>query len=75
MSQADFVQYQQAMINDLKQRPQTLNEEADRYSRDFDRQNYDFDTRQKLMEQVQQLTPSGLADFFHQAVMQKKAWQ
>ncbi|MCU7366566.1 pitrilysin [Pantoea stewartii] len=72
MSQADFVQYQQAMINDLKQRPQTLNEEADRYSRDFDRQNYDFDTRQKLMEQVQQLTPSGLADFFHQAVMQKK---
>ncbi|MDF7786249.1 pitrilysin [Pantoea stewartii] len=72
MSQADFVQYQQAMINDLKQRPQTLNEEADRYSRDFDRQNYDFDTRQKLMEQVQQLTPAGLADFFHQAVMQKK---
>ena len=72
MSQADFVQYQQAMINDLKQRPQTLNEEAGRYSRDFDRQNYDFDTRQKLMEQVQQLTPAGLADFFHQAVMQKK---
>ncbi|MDJ0036765.1 pitrilysin [Pantoea allii] len=72
MSQADFTQYQQAMLNDLKQRPQTLNEEADRFSRDFDRQNYDFDTRQKLMEQVQLLTPAGLADFFHQAVMQKK---
>lgn len=72
MSQADFTQYQQAMLNDLRQRPQTLNEEADRFSRDFDRQNNDFDTRQKLMEQVQLLTPAGLADFFHQAVMQKK---
>lgn len=72
MSQADFTQYQQAMLNDLIQRPQTLNEEADRFSRDFDRQNNDFDTRQKLMEQVQLLTPAGLADFFHQAVMQKK---
>ncbi|UYL01702.1 pitrilysin [Pantoea ananatis] len=72
MSQADFTQYQQAMLNDLRQRPQTLNEEADRFSRDFDRQNDDFDTRQKLMEQVQQLTPAGLADFFQQAVMQKK---
>lgn len=39
MSQADFAQYQQAMINDLQQRPQTLFEEADRFSRDFDRQN------------------------------------
>lgn len=72
MSQSDFTQYQQAMLNELKQRPQTLNEEASRYSRDFDRQNYAFDTRQKVIEQIQQLTASGLADFFHQAVMQKE---
>lgn len=71
MSKQDFSQYQQAMINELQQHPQTLDEEATRYSRDFDRQNYAFDTRQKIIEQIQQLTASGLADFFHQAVMRK----
>lgn len=70
MSQADFAQYQQAMINDLQQRPQTLDEEADRYSRDFDRQNDDFDTRQKVIAQIKQLTPASLADFFQHAVIQ-----
>lgn len=72
MSQADFAQYQQAMINDLQQRPQTLFEEADRFSRDFDRQNDQFDTRQKMTEQVQRLTPASLADFFRQAVIEHK---
>ncbi|RPE03460.1 pitrilysin [Candidatus Pantoea deserta] len=72
MPQSDFAQYQQAMINQLKQRPQTLDEEASRFSRDFDRQNYAFDTRQKVIEQIQQLTPDSLANFFHQAVMQKE---
>ena len=70
MSQTDFAQYQQAMINELQQRPQTLDEEADRYSRDFDRQNDGFNTRQKVIEQIQQLTPASLADFFQQAVIQ-----
>lgn len=72
MPQEDFAQYQQAMINQLKQRPQTLDEEASRYSRDFDRQNYAFDTRQKVIAQIQQLTPDALADFFQRAVLQKK---
>lgn len=71
MNKADFSQYQQAMINELKQRPQTLDEEATRYSRDFDRQNYAFDTRQKVIEQIQLITASSLADFFHQAVVRK----
>ncbi|MEN5018116.1 pitrilysin [Erwinia sp. Eh17-17] len=69
MSQADFAQYQAAMINELKQRPQTLDEEAGRFSKDFDRENYRFDTREKVIEQVQALTPQAVADFFHQAVM------
>jgi len=70
MSQADFAQYQQAMINELQQRPQTLDEEADRYSRDFDRQNDAFNTRQKVIAQIKQLTPASLADFFQQAVIE-----
>ncbi|MTD28328.1 pitrilysin [Erwinia sorbitola] len=69
MSKEDFAQYQAAMINELKQRPQTLDEEAGRYSKDFDRENYHFDTREKVITQVQALMPGALADFFHQAVI------
>jgi len=69
MSHEDFAQYQAAMINELKQRPQTLDEEAGRFSKDFDRENYHFDTREKVIAQIQTLTPQGLADFFHQAVI------
>ncbi|MFI8417464.1 pitrilysin [Serratia sp. NPDC078593] len=70
MSEADFAQYQKALINELKQRPQTLNEEAGRFSNDFDRGNFAFDSREKLIAQIEQLTPTKLADFFHQAVIQ-----
>ncbi|NIF23223.1 pitrilysin [Candidatus Pantoea multigeneris] len=72
MKQSDFAQYQQAMINDLSQRPQTLDEEAGRYSRDFTRQNYQFDTRQKVIAQIEKLTPVSLANFFNQAVMKQE---
>jgi len=72
MKPEDFAQYQQAMINDLRQRPQTLDEEANRYNRDFNRQNFAFDTRDKAIEQIQQLTPAGLADFFHKAVLEQQ---
>lgn len=70
MSDADFQQYQQALINELKQRPQTLGEEASRFADDFDRSNFAFDTRQKLIVQVMQLTAATLAGYFHQAVIQ-----
>ncbi|KEY59359.1 pitrilysin [Serratia sp. DD3] len=69
MKAADFEQYKQAMINQLEQRPQTLSEEAGRFSNDFDRGNFAFDTRQKLIAQIRLLTPVKLADFFHQAVI------
>lgn len=69
MSKEDFAQYQAAMINELKQRPQTLDEEAGRYSKDFNRENYQFDTREKVIAQIQALTPESIADFFHQAVI------
>lgn len=69
MSKEDFAQYQAAMINELKQRPQTLDEEAGRFSKDFNRENYSFDTRAKVIVQIQALTPEKLATFFHDAVI------
>lgn len=71
MIDAGFQQYQQALINELKQRPQILGEETSRFVDDFDRSNFVFDTRQKLIMQVIQLTVAMLAaGYFHQAVIQ-----
>jgi protease-3 len=70
MSKEDFAQYQMAMINELKQRPQTLDEEAGRFSKDFNRENYQFDTREKVIAQIQALTPEKMATFFHKAVIE-----
>ncbi|MDU4092984.1 MAG: pitrilysin [Pantoea sp.] len=72
MSQQDFAQYQAALINELQQRPQTLDEEASRYEKDFYQQNYAFDTREKVIEQIKALTPQSLAAFFHRAVIAKQ---
>jgi protease-3 len=70
MSKDDFAQYQASMINELKQRPQTLDEEAGRFSKDFNRENYQFDTREKVIAQIQALTPEKMATFFHKAVIE-----
>lgn len=71
LSAEDFAQYQQATIGELSQRPQTLDEEAARYSRDFFRQHYAFDARQQAIAQLKLLTPAALAEFFHAAVIQQ----
>ncbi len=67
-----FTQTQQALINQMLQAPQTLSEEAARLSQDFDRANLNFDSRDKIISQIKLLTPQKLADFFHQAVVQRQ---
>ena len=69
MSANEFAQIQQAVIAQVTQAPQTLGEEASQISKDFDRGNMRFDSRDKVVAEIKQLTPQKLADFFHQAVV------
>lgn len=69
MSAEEFAQLQQAVIAQVTQAPQTLGEEASQISKDFDRGNMRFDSRDKVVAEIKQLTPQKLADFFHQAVV------
>ncbi len=69
MSAEEFAQLQQAVIAQVTQAPQTLGEEAAQISKDFDRGNMRFDSRDKVVAEIKQLTPQKLADFFHQAVV------
>ena len=70
MSPEDFAQIQQGMITEIMQAPQTLSQEASQLSKDFDRGNLDFDSRDKVVAEIKKLTPQKLADFFHQAVIE-----
>ncbi len=69
MDQATFAQIQQGVINQMLEAPQTLGQEASMVSKDFDRGNMKFDSRDKVIAEIKQLTPQKLADFFHQAVV------
>jgi len=70
MSAEEFAQLQQAVIAQVTQAPQTLGEEASQISKDFDRGNMRFDSRDKVVAEIKQLTPQKLADFFHHAVVE-----
>ncbi|MFP2516392.1 pitrilysin [Buttiauxella agrestis] len=72
MSVEDFAQMQQGMISEIMQAPQTLSQEASQLSKDFDRGNMDFDSRDKVVAEIKKLTPQKLADFFHQAVIEQQ---
>ncbi|MFO3905069.1 pitrilysin [Enterobacter hormaechei] len=69
MKPEEFAQIQQAVIAQITQPPQTLAEEASKISKDFDRGNMRFDSHDKVVAEIKQLTPQKLADFFHQAVV------
>ncbi|PWC25767.1 MULTISPECIES: pitrilysin [Brenneria] len=68
MSADEFAQYKQGVINELSQRPQTLDEEARRFLNDLQRENFSFDTREKLIATIKPLTVQQLADYFSQAL-------
>ena len=70
MKPEEFAQLQQAVISQILQAPQTLGDEASKLSKDFDRGNMRFDSRDKVVAQIKLLTPQKLADFFHQAVVE-----
>ncbi|HKS34686.1 MAG TPA: pitrilysin [Enterobacteriaceae bacterium] len=69
MKPEEFAQIRQGVIAQMLQAPQTLGEEASRLSKDFDRGNMQFDSRDKIVAQIKLLTPQQLADFFHQTVV------
>lgn len=69
MKPEEFAQIQQAVIADMLQAPQTLSDEVSQLSKDFDRGNMAFDSRDKVVAQIKLLTPQKLADFFHKTVV------
>jgi protease-3 len=69
MKNDEFAQYKQGLMNEMQQRPQTLDEESDRFANDFSRGDDRFDTRGKVIAVINSLTQTQLADYFHKGVI------
>lgn len=69
MKNDEFAQYKQGLVNEMQQRPQTLDEESDRFANDFSRGDSRFDTRGKVIAVIDSLTQAQLADYFHKGVV------
>lgn len=69
MPQADFEQYKSALINEKQQPPQTFYAEVARFSGDFSRNNFSFDSRDKMLEILKKTTQQQLISFYRNAVI------
>ncbi|MCW0144443.1 hypothetical protein OIU82_07570 [Escherichia coli] len=74
MKPDEFAQIQQAVITQMLQAPQTLGEEASKLSKDFDRGNMRFDSRDKIVAQIKLLTPQNLLISSIRRWSSRKAW-
>lgn len=69
MPAEEFAQFKNALLNELRQPPQTLDEEAQRLSGDFSRGNAAFNGRAQLIAALEKLTQPQVYSFYHNAVM------
>lgn len=72
LSAEDFAQYKNAIITEMKQPPQTFYEEVGRYSSDFTRNIFTFDTREKIIKTLESTTQQQIIDFYKNAIIQRK---
>lgn len=64
MSEQEFRQFQQGVLTNLTQPPQTLAEEAGRFIGDWQNQRYRFDTRTRYQQELENTTLSSVQAYF-----------
>ncbi|UBX49697.1 pitrilysin [Providencia alcalifaciens] len=66
---AEFVQYKQSIITEMKQPPQTFYEEVGRYGSDFSRNIFSFDSRDKVLSRLETATQAEVIAYYENAVL------
>ncbi|OAT34549.1 pitrilysin [Proteus myxofaciens] len=69
LSEKEFNQYKQAIINEIKQPPQTFYEEVGLYGNDFNRNNEKYDSRKKILAELEKVTLKQAIEFYQHAVI------
>lgn len=68
----EFNQYKQSIITEMNQPPQTFYEELGRYSSDFSRNIFSFDTRDKVLSALGSATKNQVIEYYENAVIKRK---
>lgn len=68
----EFEQYKQSMITEMNQPPQTFYEEVGRYSSDFSRNIFSFDTRDKVLARLGTATQAEVISYYENAVLKQR---
>lgn len=71
MSEAEFMQHKQGLINRVLQADKTLQERSERYWTELDREEYQFDSRQQFVNAVQEIKQQDLIDTYRQVLLDK----
>lgn len=69
MSEKDFDAHKQGLIQRLLEKPKNLREKTNRYWREIDRENFDFDTAEKIADAVKALSKEELYSYYEKHVM------
>ena len=69
MSAEDFERQRQGLLSRILERDQKLQDRSDRYWREIDVENTEFDTREQLAAAVAAVTQDDLADFYRSALL------
>lgn len=68
LTESEFNQYKQSLINELSMSPQTLDEEFDHYSSDFSQSKFTFDSRLQNLARLATLTQADVIDFYRKSI-------
>ncbi|MFY8275228.1 insulinase family protein [Pseudoalteromonas sp. SSDWG2] len=73
MDEETFLQLKNATLVALKEKPKNLNDEVGRLITDWYREQYDFDSRAKLIAAVEKTSLKDIQDFYQQTMLNQDA--
>lgn len=73
MSEETFAQLKNAVLVSLKQQPKNLNDEMNPLISDWYRENFAFDSKDKLIAEVEKVTLADIKDYYQQTMLNPHA--
>ena len=69
---AEFNSYRESLLEKLRRKPESLEQEFGRYQYDFGRGNEKFDRNQILLHGVEKLTKQDIVDFYQRTMIEQE---
>ncbi|MBC8948141.1 pitrilysin [Xenorhabdus sp. TS4] len=72
MPDAEFEQYKKSLLTEMREPPQTFYSEVASFDADFGRNNFKFDTREKVIAAMEKVTKAQVIAFYEKAVLKRQ---